>query len=55
MARSLYKAGAHKTGFAFDKLCGSKNYPYLPHWRDFSLDAPPPTPLEIPVKLYTFT
>ena len=28
-------------------LCGSKNYPYLPHGRDFSLDSP--TSLEIPV------
>ena len=37
-----------------NKLCGSKNYPYLPHGRDFPLD-PPPTPLEIPVKLHTFT
>ena len=35
-------------------LCGSKNYPYLPHGRDFSLD-PPPTSREIPVKLNTFT
>ena len=25
-------------------MCGSKNYPYLPHGRDFSLDPPPPTP-----------
>ena len=24
-------------------LCGSKNYPYLHHGRDFSLDPPPPT------------
>ena len=30
-----------------------KNYPYLPHGRDFFLDLP--TPLEIPVKLHTFT
>ena len=22
-------------------MCGSKNYPYLPHGRDFSLDPPP--------------
>ena len=28
-------------------LCGSKNYPYLPHGRDVSLDSP--TSLEIPV------
>ena len=34
-------------------MCGSKNYPYLPHGRDFSLDSP--TSLEIPVKLHTFT
>ena len=26
-------------------MCGSKNYPYLPHGRDFSLDqSPPPHP-----------
>ena len=24
MTRRLYKAGVYKTGFAFDKLCGSK-------------------------------
>ena len=24
------------------ELCGSKNYPYLPHRRDLSLDSPPP-------------
>ena len=37
-------------------LCGSKDYPYLPQGRDFSLDPPPPsTSLEIPVKLHTFT
>ena len=23
-------------------MCGSKNYPYLPHGRDFSFDPPPP-------------
>ena len=23
-------------------MCGSKNYPYLPHGRDFSLDPTPP-------------
>ena len=34
-------------------MCGSKNYPYLPHGRDFSLDHS--TSLEIPVKLHTFT
>ena len=22
-------------------MCGSKNYPYLSHWREFSLDPPP--------------
>ena len=26
----------------FMVLCGSKNYPYLPHGRDFFLDPPPP-------------
>ena len=27
------------------ELCGSKNYPYLPHRRDLSLDPPtPPAP-----------
>ena len=40
-------------------LCGSKNYPYLPRGRDFSLDPHPPPPpltsLEIPVELHTFT
>ena len=36
-------------------MCGSKNYPYLPRRRYFSLDPPPPTSLEIPVKLHTFT
>ena len=35
------------------KMCGSKNYPYLPHERAFSLDCP--TSLEIPVKIHTFT
>ena len=45
----------------FKRFCGSKNYPYLPHWRGFCLDfhppPPPPTPtsLKIPVKLHTFT
>ena len=34
-------------------LCGSKNYPYLPHGNDFSLDAH--NILEIPVKFHTFT
>ena len=24
-------------------MCASKNYPYLPHRRDFSLDPPPPS------------
>ena len=24
-------------------MCGSKNYPYLPHGGDFSLDPPPPS------------
>ena len=32
-------------------LRGSKNHPYLPHGRNFSLD--PSTSLEIPVKLQT--
>ena len=36
---------------------GPKNYPYLPHGSDFSLDPPPPPSisLEIPVKPYAFT
>ena len=33
--------------------CGSKNYPYSPHGRDFSLE--PHHLQEIPVKLHTFT
>ena len=38
---------------SLDGLCNSRKYPYLPHRRDFFQD-PPPTPLEIPIKLYTF-
>ena len=33
-------------------MCGSRNYPYLPHRRCFGWN--PPSPLEFPIKLHTF-
>ena len=34
-------------------LCGPRNYPNLPHKREFFLrPTPPPTPLEFPIKLH---
>ena len=38
--RSLFGRGCSIEGYMV--LCGSKNYPYLPHERDFSLPPPPP-------------
>ena len=34
-----------ETNTFFFLICGSKNYPHLPHGRDFSLDPPPPLPV----------
>ena len=34
-----------ETNTFFYIMCGSKNYPHLPHGRDFSLDPPPPLPV----------
>ena len=42
------------TDFIFRELCSSREYPYLPHGRDFFLRPPPPIPLEIPIELHTF-
>ena len=35
-------------------MCCSRKYPYPSHGRLFSLNPPPPTPLEFPVKPHTF-